>query len=88
LIDPRTGAPAVTDLVSVTVIAPRLPEAEIHAKVALILGQTKGLAYLATQPNLSALLVTDDGHPITYGSLEDKAYVYSNNFTDTFVNLV
>ncbi len=88
LIDPRTGAPALTDLISVTVIAPCLPEAEIHAKVALILGQTKGLAYLATQPNLSALLVTDDGHQITYGSFEDKAYVYSNDFADTFVNLV
>jgi thiamine biosynthesis lipoprotein len=88
LIDPRTGAPALTDLISVTVIAPRLPEAEIHAKVALILGQTKGLAYLATQPNLSALLVTDDGHQITYGTLEEKAYVYSNGFINEFVNLV
>jgi thiamine biosynthesis lipoprotein len=88
LIDPRTGAPAATDLVSVTVIGSRLPEAEIHAKVALILGQTKGLAYLSAQSNLSALLVTIAGHPITYGPLEEKAYVYSNNFNNEFVNLV
>jgi len=38
LIDPRQNAPAETDLISVTVVAPSLPEAEIHAKVALILG--------------------------------------------------
>ena len=88
LIDPRTGAPAETDLVSVTVIAPGLPEAEIYAKVALILGQQPGLAYLAAQPNLSALLVTGDGRQLTYGNLEDKAYVYSDDFTHRFVNLV
>ena len=88
LIDPRTGAPALTDLVSVTVIGPALPAAEIHAKVTLILGQKQGLAYLAAQPALSALLVTNEGRPILYGSFENKAYVYSINFTNTFVNLV
>ena len=86
--DPRTGAPALTDLVSVTVIGPALPAAEIHAKVTLILGQKQGLAYLAAQPALSALLVTNEGRPILYGSFENKAYVYSINFTNTFVNLV
>ena len=88
LIDPRTGAPAVTDLVSVTVIGPELPAVEIHAKVALILGEQQGLAYLAAQPNLSALLITTDGRPIPFGSFEEKAYVYSNDFTNAFVNLV
>lgn len=88
LIDPRTGAPAITDLVSVTVIAPRLPDAEIYAKVTLILGQTKGLAYLSAQPDVSALLVSNDVPPIIYGNLKEKSYVYSNNFNKEFVNLV
>jgi thiamine biosynthesis lipoprotein len=88
LIDPRTGAPAITDLISVTVIAPRLPDAEIYAKVTLILGQTKGLAYLSAQPGVSALLVSNDGRPIICGKLKEKAYVYSNNFNKEFVNLV
>jgi thiamine biosynthesis lipoprotein len=88
MIDPRTGVPAVTDLVSVTVIGPKLPAAEIHAKVALILGKQQGLAYLAAHPDLSALLVTTDGRQIPYNSFEDKAYVYANDFINTFVNLV
>jgi len=88
LIDPRTGVPAITDLLSVTVISLHLPEAEIHAKTALILGAQKGLAYLATQPDVSALLVTLDGRQLTYGTFKEKAYVYSRNFTDTFVTLV
>jgi len=88
LIDPRTGAPAITDLLSVTVIGPHLPEAEIQAKVALILGAQKGLAYLATQPDVSALLVTTDGRQLNCGTFKEKAYVYSHNFTNTFITLV
>jgi thiamine biosynthesis lipoprotein len=88
LIDPRTGAPAVTDLASVTVVAPRLPDAEIHAKVALILGSADGLAYLDKQPGVAALLVTAAGDQLSCGPLEDKAYVYSPTFTRTFLTLV
>lgn len=88
LIDPRTGAPAKTDLISVTVIAPRLPDAEIYAKVALILGEKKGMAYLLAQPNVAALLVTNTGRQIPCGPFEGKAYVYSNEFANNFVNLV
>src|SRR5699024_1960262 len=46
LIDPRSGAPAASGVVAATVVAPQLPDAEIHAKVALILGERGGLAYL------------------------------------------
>lgn len=88
LIDPRTGAPAKTDLVSVTVIASRLPEAEIHAKVALILGSTQGLSYLKQQPDTSALLVTATGEQLSCGTFEEKAYVYSHDFSKTFFTLV
>ena len=88
LIDPRTGAPAVTDLASVTVIAPRLPDAEIYAKVALILGSVEGLAYLDKQPGVAALLVTATGDQLSCGPLEDKAYVYSPAFAKKFLTLV
>jgi thiamine biosynthesis lipoprotein len=88
LIDPRTGAPSVTDLLSVTVIGSRLPDVEVHAKVALILGSQQGWTYLEHQPNLSALLVTTQGHQILYGSFEDKAYVFSDDFAEKFVSLV
>jgi thiamine biosynthesis lipoprotein len=88
LIDPRIGAPAHTDLSSVTVVAPRLPDAEIHAKVALILGTVEGLAYLNKQPDVSALLITASGDHLSCGSLEEKAYVYSPAFAKTFLDLV
>jgi thiamine biosynthesis lipoprotein len=88
LIDPRTGAPAKTDLVSVTVIAPRLPHAETYAKVALILGRQSGLAFLSAQPAVSAMLVTAAGRQLTTGIFEEKSYVYSPDFTESFINMV
>jgi FAD:protein FMN transferase len=78
LIDPRTGAPAVTNIYSVTVLADRLPDAEIHAKTALILGEEQGLAYLNQLTGAAALIVTDDGRHLPTGNFEQKAYVPSS----------
>ncbi|NCC35507.1 MAG: FAD:protein FMN transferase, partial [Chloroflexia bacterium] len=64
IIDPRTGRPATSDLLSVTVAAPTLEKAEAAAKAALILGSTTGLAWLETQPELAALLVPEENQPI------------------------
>ncbi|RMF04929.1 MAG: FAD:protein FMN transferase, partial [Chloroflexi bacterium] len=87
LIDPRTGAPADSNLASVTVLTNRLPNAEIHAKVALILGQTAGLAYLNHQPQLAAVLVTTGGQILTCGNLEGKIHVYSNSHQPAIFNV-
>ena len=46
LIDPRTGIPAVTDLVEVSVLAPTGAEAEVLAKTALLLGRDAGARFL------------------------------------------
>ena len=75
LIDPRTGEPAVTNIVSATIVAPALPDAEIHAKTALILGEVDGLAYLATLPDSAAILVTEDGRRVRSGNFQDKSNV-------------
>jgi thiamine biosynthesis lipoprotein len=46
LIDPRTGLPAVSDLSEVSVLAPTATDAEIFAKVALLLGSRDAPAWL------------------------------------------
>ena len=48
LIDPRTGRPAQTDLSEVSVLASTATDAEIYAKVALLLGSVEGPKWLAT----------------------------------------
>ncbi len=61
IIDPRSGEPAQTDVLSVSVVAARTVLAEIYAKVALILGAEQGLAYLQSLPDVEGLIYTADG---------------------------
>lgn len=61
ILDPRTGEPAATDLLAVTVVAPDAREAEAAAKAAFILGSAAGLAWLAARPHLAGLLVAEGG---------------------------
>jgi len=60
LIDPRTGGPAASDLAQVTVVAPTAVAADVHAKVALVLGEAAGSQWLVDR-SLPGLLVTSSG---------------------------
>ncbi|MBL8096575.1 MAG: FAD:protein FMN transferase [Anaerolineales bacterium] len=61
LIDPRTGAPAITDVLSATVIAPTLRQAETAAKTLFMLGSAGAANWLVERPEYKALLVLEDG---------------------------
>ena len=61
IIDPRTGRPAETDVLTTTVIAPTAREAEAAAKTVLILGSGPGLAWLDARPNLAGLVIREAG---------------------------
>ncbi|MFC9909345.1 FAD:protein FMN transferase [Streptomyces sp. NPDC059862] len=58
IVDPRTGKSAVTDLVAVTVVAPRLTWADCWATAAFAMGSREGLAWLESLPDVEALLIT------------------------------
>ena len=60
LIDPATGAPTLTDLAAVTVVAPCGWQAEAHA-TALTLGGTTGFRSHAAAHGLDAIATTLDG---------------------------
>lgn len=60
LIDPRTGLPADSDVLLASVSAATCTQAEVAAKVALILGRSAGMAFL-DEHGLSGLLVGQDG---------------------------
>jgi thiamine biosynthesis lipoprotein len=61
LIDTRSNKPADTDVLTATVIAENVMEAEMHAKMALILSSEDGTAWLKSQSNLEYLLVLETG---------------------------
>jgi thiamine biosynthesis lipoprotein len=70
IIDPRTGRPAVTDVLSATVVAASAREAEMAAKTALILGSHAGLAWIEARPSLAALLVLENRRIVRSQRLE------------------
>lgn len=61
LIDTRTNRPAETDVLTATVIATNVMEAELNAKMGLILGSEAGADWLKSQGNIEYLLVLDSG---------------------------
>jgi len=73
LIDPRTGEPAVTDWLSVTVIAPHADLAEVFAKALLIAGPKEADTVTQNVPELSYLAVDLEGR--IWGSLESLEYI-------------
>lgn len=71
IIDPRTGAPAETDVLSATVIAPTTRQAEVAAKVALILGSDEGMRWIESRSELAGLLVLEDGQRVRSRRMDD-----------------
>lgn len=58
IVDPRTGKSAVTDLVAVTVVGPRLTWADAWATAAFAMGSREALDWLEALPDVEALLIT------------------------------
>ncbi len=75
ILDPRTGQPAHTDVLTVTVIAPTTCEAEMAAKVVLILGSRDGLHWLEAHPSFAGILILENGRILRSHRL--KPYVWS-----------
>jgi thiamine biosynthesis lipoprotein len=61
LIDPRTGDPAETDWLSVTVIADRAVAAEVFAKALLIAGSRQAMELFSRNQEISFIAVDRDG---------------------------
>lgn len=61
IIDPRTGEPAQTDVLSATVVGPDCATAEMAAKTALILGARAGSDWLEARPALAGVLALESG---------------------------
>ncbi len=70
LIDPRTGQPAVTDVLAATVIAPTIFEAEVGAKAAFLKASVAGLEWVNENVSLAALLILEEGTVLTSGGME------------------
>ena len=61
IIDPRNMRPAHTDILTATVLAANLIDAEAYAKTAMILGSEAGRNWLDEQSGIGYLLVLENG---------------------------
>jgi thiamine biosynthesis lipoprotein len=71
IIDPLTGQPAQTDLLTVTVVAPSVMKAEAAAKAAFILGSHAGMEWIESQAELAALFILDDAQLLYSSKMEE-----------------
>ncbi len=62
LIDPRSGRPAQTDVLTVTVWAEQATMAEAWATAVLVQGRVQGWQSLVQQPHLAGAIITKDEH--------------------------
>jgi len=74
LIDPRTGLPAATDLLTATVWAAQAAEAEVRATTSLIMGLQESLDFLESQPHLAAVLFSADGDMYQTSTIRNLAF--------------
>jgi thiamine biosynthesis lipoprotein len=76
IIDPRTGEPAVTDWLSVTVIAPHAALAEVYAKALLIGGLREAEDIAAQRPEITFVAVDQDRQLWRSGKISEGFNVY------------
>jgi len=84
LIDPRTGEPANTDWLSITVISPDIATAEVYAKAILIGGEGELPGLLNKRPDITYIAVDQNGK--ISGSPNYKDFLYEST-TDTNLSL-
>lgn len=64
LIDPITGLPVMSGILSVTVISPTATKADILAKTVLIMGETAGLNFIEQEDDSACIIFFKDKEPI------------------------
>ncbi len=82
LIDPHTGRPSESDLLTATVIAPTTVEAEVYAKTVFLLGSQAGLDFVDQHPTLAGSVVTTNGAALISQSMKEHLHV-SFTFSST-----
>ncbi|MBK9126104.1 MAG: FAD:protein FMN transferase [Chloroflexi bacterium] len=69
IIDPRSGRPAQSDVLSVSVVHPHAPTAEAYTKAVMLLGAEPGLEWLNQRWYAAGLVVKHDGTVLATDSI-------------------
>lgn len=80
ILDPRTGYPAESGLISVTIVSPSSLAADALSTGVFILGKDKGLALLETLDNVEGILITRDHQIYTTSGLKGRLLSVAKGF--------
>ena len=70
ILDPDTGMPVISDVVSVTIVAESAVVGDIISTITILVGSEAAADLLSRTPGLSgALLVLDSGEILQYGDI-------------------
>ncbi len=72
IIDPRTGRPAETDLVSASVICDSALEADAYATALIVMGLDRAREFIEQTPDCEAVFVTSAGTVVTTSNIGSK----------------
>jgi len=75
ILDGKTGFPASSGLVSVSVIAPTSVLADAYATAVFVMGVNRGLAWLESQDSIGGIVCTEDGDVLYTQDLEGRVSI-------------
>ena len=72
ILDPRTGKPAETDVLSATVIADKSLDADGYTIALIIMGADEALTFAEQTPGIEAILLTTNAHLLKTTGLQGE----------------
>lgn len=72
ILDPRTGKPAETDVLSATVIADKSLDADGYTTALIVMGAEQALAFAEQTPDIEAILLTTNARLLKTTGLQGE----------------
>ena len=72
ILDPRTGKPAETDVLSATVVADKSLDADGYTTALIVMGAERALAFAERTPGIEAILLTTNAHLLKTTGLQGE----------------
>lgn len=81
ILDPRTGAPARSGLLSVTIVHQKAMTADALSTAVFLMGLEKGSAFLESQKDTEGILITEKGEIFLSSGLEERFRMTGSGYT-------
>lgn len=81
ILNPRTGWPAETGILSVTIVSPESMRADALSTSAFLLGAKEGLSFVEAEPEAEAIIIAADRQVFATSGLRGKIRILDDRFS-------